>query len=140
MSTTTAMRPDSRPSVERPVVQHRPQDFDRALAQRIRTLREEQGMTQMEFAAEIGVTYQQAHKYEKGINRVSGGRLYSIARALGVPVAELLDGLDDKPVKETASRRHVQDMLRAYLTLPEGQQRALRELAYALNHANDGRG
>jgi transcriptional regulator with XRE-family HTH domain len=137
MSTTTALRPAG---IDRPKGQPRPQDFDRALAQRIRTLREEQGMTQLEFAAEIGVTYQQAHKYEKGINRVSGGRLFTIARALGTPVAELLDGLDVKPVKETGSRRHLQDMLKAYLTLPEGQQRALRELAYALKHANEGLG
>ena len=42
------------------------------------------GLTQQQMADLIGVTYQQAHKYEKGINRVAAGRLYSIARALGV--------------------------------------------------------
>jgi transcriptional regulator with XRE-family HTH domain len=44
------------------------------------------GLTQQQMADLIGVTYQQAHKYEKGINRVAAGRLYSIARALGVEV------------------------------------------------------
>jgi transcriptional regulator with XRE-family HTH domain len=33
----------------------------------------------------IGVSYQQAHKYERGVNRVSAGRLFEIARALNAP-------------------------------------------------------
>ena len=40
------------------------------------------GLTQQQLAEMIGVTYQQAHKYERGINRVSAGRLFEIARAL----------------------------------------------------------
>jgi transcriptional regulator with XRE-family HTH domain len=44
------------------------------------------GLTQQQMAELIGVTYQQAHKYEKGINRVAAGRLYSIAQTLGVEV------------------------------------------------------
>jgi transcriptional regulator with XRE-family HTH domain len=34
------------------------------------------GLTQQQLADLIGVTYQQAHKYERGINRVAAGRLY----------------------------------------------------------------
>ena len=41
----------------------------------------------------IGVTYQQAQKYEKGINPVGVGRLYRIAQALGVEVGYFLEGL-----------------------------------------------
>ena len=37
----------------------------------------------------IGVTYQQAHKYETGINRISAGRLYQIAQALGVALSAI---------------------------------------------------
>jgi transcriptional regulator with XRE-family HTH domain len=36
------------------------------------------GLTQQQLAEMIGVTYQQAHKYERGINRVSAGRLFEI--------------------------------------------------------------
>ena len=42
------------------------------------------GLTQHQVSELIGITYQQAHKYEKGINRVAAGRLYQIAQALGV--------------------------------------------------------
>ena len=48
---------------------------------RIRERRIMLGLTQQQLAEMIGVTYQQAHKYERGINRVSAGRLFQIARA-----------------------------------------------------------
>ena len=47
---------------------------------RIRERRIMLGLTQQQLAEMIGVTYQQAHKYERGINRVSAGRLFEIAR------------------------------------------------------------
>ena len=37
------------------------------------------GLTQQQLAEMIGVTYQQAHKYERGINRVSAGYMRSRA-------------------------------------------------------------
>jgi DNA-binding XRE family transcriptional regulator len=60
----------------------RPQDVDRYVGARIRERRIMLGLTQQQMAELIGVAYQDAHKYEKGINRVAAGRLYSIARAL----------------------------------------------------------
>ena len=44
------------------------------------------GLTQQQMAELIGVTYQQAHKYEKGINRIAGRRLSRIAQGLGVEI------------------------------------------------------
>jgi transcriptional regulator with XRE-family HTH domain len=32
------------------------------------------------------VAFQQAHKYEHGLSRISAGRLFQIATALGVPI------------------------------------------------------
>jgi transcriptional regulator with XRE-family HTH domain len=55
------------------------------------------GLTQQQMAELIGVTYQQAHKYEKGINRVAAGRLYSIARALGVEVGYFYEAVLCRP-------------------------------------------
>src|SRR5437016_3066323 len=46
---------------------------------RIRERRIMLGLTQQQLAEMIGVTYQQAHKYERGINRVSAGRLFDHA-------------------------------------------------------------
>jgi DNA-binding XRE family transcriptional regulator len=46
---------------------------DNHIAGRIRERRIMLGLTQQQLAEMIGVTYQQAHKYERGINRVSAG-------------------------------------------------------------------
>jgi transcriptional regulator with XRE-family HTH domain len=42
------------------------------------------GLTQTELARRIGVTCQQLHKYERGINRVAAGQLFKLAAALNV--------------------------------------------------------
>jgi transcriptional regulator with XRE-family HTH domain len=56
------------------------------------------GLTQQQFADCIGVTYQQAHKYEKGLNRISAARLLEICKALGNwSVAEALTGIGGPP-------------------------------------------
>jgi transcriptional regulator with XRE-family HTH domain len=78
---------------ERRVGRSRAQDVDRYIGARIRARRIMLGLTQQQMAELVGVTYQQAHKYEKGINRVSAGRLYSIAQALGVEVSYFFEGL-----------------------------------------------
>src|SRR5882762_8511128 len=54
--------------------------IDDHVGKRIRERRVMLGLTQQQLAELIGVTYQQAHKYERGINRVSAGRLFELAR------------------------------------------------------------
>ncbi len=67
--------------------------IDDHVGARIRERRIMLGLTQQQLAEMIGVTYQQAHKYERGINRVSAGRLYEIARVLNAPVVYFYEGL-----------------------------------------------
>ncbi len=74
-------------------------DIEKHIGDRIRERRLLLGLTQQELADAIGVTYQQAHKYEKGINRVSAGRLLDIANQLGVSVNFFYDGLDSDNVE-----------------------------------------
>jgi transcriptional regulator with XRE-family HTH domain len=45
------------------------------------------GMSQERLADQIGVTFQQVQKYEKGTNRIGASRLQAIAGVLAVPVA-----------------------------------------------------
>ncbi len=44
-------------------------------------------MSQEKLADELGITFQQVQKYEKGTNRISASRLQHIAHLLEVPVA-----------------------------------------------------
>jgi transcriptional regulator with XRE-family HTH domain len=41
----------------------------------------------------LGLTFQQVQKYEKGVNRIGAGRLYEIARILGVPIDFFYEGV-----------------------------------------------
>jgi transcriptional regulator with XRE-family HTH domain len=52
----------------------------------IKRIREARGMSQMELAEEVGVSFQQIQKYEKGINKISVERIQQIAKALGTSV------------------------------------------------------
>lgn len=59
---------------------------DKKIGSRIQELRIAMGMSRHQLADKIGVTHQQTQKYEKGINRISAGRLYQIATALSKQV------------------------------------------------------
>ena len=71
-------------------------DVDHCVSLRIRQRRIMLGLTQQQMAELIGVTYQQAHKYETGINRISAGRLYQISRALGVEISYFYEEVDSE--------------------------------------------
>src|SRR6516164_2045702 len=47
-----------------------------------------------------GVSYQQAHKYEHGINSVSAGRLLEIARALRAPITYFYEGIGEEDPRQ----------------------------------------
>ena len=119
--------PHSRPTVE-------PRDIDRHVGARIRARRVILGFTQQQLADLIGVTYQQAHKYERGINRVSAGRLYMIARVLGVPVSFFFDEIEAEPDRlERPRERMCLELARNFAQIPdERHQAALSQLARAL--------
>ena len=68
-------------------------NVERHVAARIRERRVMLGMSQQQLATLIQVTYQQAHKYEVGVNHISAGRLFQIAAALGVDVAYFFAGV-----------------------------------------------
>jgi transcriptional regulator with XRE-family HTH domain len=52
-------------------------------------------MTQGEVAGQLGLTFQQLQKYEKGVNRISASRLQHLSQILEVPAPFFFaDGLD----------------------------------------------
>lgn len=63
-----------------------PDPVDCHVGARIRMRRLEQGVSQEKLAEGLGLTFQQVHKYEKGMNRVGASRLALIARLLEVDV------------------------------------------------------
>ena len=110
------------------------QNIDSYVGTRIRERRVMLGLTQQQLADLIGVTYQQAHKYERGINRVSAGRLYEVAQVLSVPVSYFFDGLQGDDSRAISPReRMCLELARNFAQIPnERHQEALSQLARVL--------
>lgn len=64
-----------------------PNQIDINVGARIRLHRMRLGFSQSKLAEQLGVTFQQVQKYEKGMNRVGASRLQAIAGVFDVPVA-----------------------------------------------------
>jgi transcriptional regulator with XRE-family HTH domain len=116
----------------------RSQDIDRYVGARIRERRIMLGLTQQQLADLIGVTYQQAHKYERGINRVSAGRLFEVSQVLSVPVSYFFDGLEQETDRAISPReRMCLELARNFAQIPnERHQEALSQLARVLAAAD----
>lgn len=93
------------------------------------------GLTQQQLAEMIGVTYQQAHKYERGINRVSAGRLFEMARALSAPITYFFEGIaGGGPQQITPRQRMLLEIARNFAEIKnEKHQEAMSQLARALS-------
>lgn len=57
---------------------------------KLRSIRRQRNLSQVTVAKEIGITYQQLHKYESGENRISLARALDICHALGITITELV--------------------------------------------------
>ncbi len=113
------------------------------VGKRIRQRRWMVGITQAQLAAAVGIKFQQIQKYETGANRVSASRLWEIAQALKMPVADFFDEMDGsaeeggrsdlrQPLKDD---RQAQELVRCYQALPENQRLRLLDLARVLSDA-----
>jgi transcriptional regulator with XRE-family HTH domain len=72
-----------------------PNPIDVHVGTRIRMRRMLVGMSQEKLGEQLGLTFQQVQKYEKGTNRVSASRLFHVAQVLGVTVQYFYEDLPD---------------------------------------------
>src|SRR5262244_3396452 len=103
----------------------KPDSIDVEVGQRIRIQRLQSGLSQMTLAEQLGVTFQQVQKYEKGVNRVGAGRLTKIAKVLGVPVSTFFGAQDATSAIERTDRGGASSSPLKLLTVP-GALRLLR--------------
>ena len=109
-----------------------PQDME--VGRRIRARRLARDMSQTDLATQLGLTFQQVQKYEKGTNRVGAGRLKRIAEILDAPITYFYS-VSDQPASKTADILGFVDnartlrLIRAYSRIENPQlQQALLEL------------
>lgn len=73
-----------------------PDPVDVHVGQRVRARRKMLGLSQTQLGKELGVTFQQVQKYERGTNRIGSSRLFRLSSALDVPVAYFFEGAETK--------------------------------------------
>lgn len=64
---------------------------DIQIGQKIREFRLQAGVTQEKLAEELGITFQQIQKYERGVTKVNLGKLQQLAQAFKVPVSAFFE-------------------------------------------------
>lgn len=77
---------------------------DLVLAGNIRTLREQQNLTQQDMSKSLGVSLQQFQKYENGKNRISASRIIEISRLLNTTPNFLLGWSSEMTVSEKTNQ------------------------------------
>jgi transcriptional regulator with XRE-family HTH domain len=122
----------------------RPSPIDVHVGSRIRLRRTLLGMSQERLGDQLGLTFQQVQKYERGINRVGASRLFDLARVLDVPISFFFDDMPDGLAgsagggsrralgmadaqdafgDDTMTRRETLELVRAYYRISDPNQR-----------------
>ncbi len=102
--------------------------MDKIVGQKLRELRTQQGMTQQDLAAVLDLSYQQVQKYESGTNRISAGKLYFFAKALGAKVSDFYDSKHFQNVDTSIDRAKMRDRIEDFDGLSPNIKLALTNL------------
>ena len=110
----------------------KPDPIDVHVGQRVRARRQVLGLSQSQLGAELGVTFQQVQKYERGTNRIGSSRLFRISRVLDVPISYFFDeysgevsgrAMDAVGEAGGVPRRETDALVRAYYRIREPRLR-----------------
>ena len=130
-----------------------PHPIDVHVGRRLRARRRLLGLTQEALASAVDIKFQQIQKYESGSNRISASRLWSLAKALEVPVSYFFEGmngsepeldrnlreeyaLENLPAAEILDEKETIDLVRCYYQLEKEPRRRLLDLARAMTGSN----
>ena len=79
-----------------------PHPIDIHVGSRVYLRRNLLGLSQGTLGKDIGVSFQQVQKYERGVNRIGASRLFILSRVLDVPVSFFFE---DMPSDAATARR-----------------------------------
>ena len=80
-----------------------PHPVDVTVGNRVREMRIRKGLSQQALGDQVGVSFQQIQKYERGTNRMGSSRLIQIADVLDVPVSTFFEGLGKSEATNVSS-------------------------------------
>lgn len=83
-----------------------PNPVDVHIGKRIRMRREMLGLSQEKLSKMLGITFQQVQKYERGMNRIGGSRLWDISRILDVEIGFFYEEMDTN-TRQNSPRHYI---------------------------------
>ncbi|MNY08963.1 Helix-turn-helix domain protein [compost metagenome] len=108
-------------------------EFDVAVGQRLKAARIESGVSQSEVASQLGLTFQQIQKYERGLNRMPAAHYRKLNEILGLDLSDLLMVSHSRsPFADFARQQGAQELARAFLTLSSSQRKLVLQMTKAL--------
>ena len=99
---------------------------------RMRAARKSKGMTQSEISQKTGLDQAYISRLENGTAEGSPAQILSIARAIGVPIAQLYDDQDETAKKVADLSDEAIEFARAWQALPAEQKAAMKAAVEAL--------
>jgi len=105
-----------------------PDPIDIHVGQKVRARRKMLNLSQTQLGKELGVTFQQVQKYERGTNRIGSSRLFRMSMALDVSVAYFFEGAETKlpgyndalsNVEDTYDRLETKELVQAYYRIAD---------------------
>jgi transcriptional regulator with XRE-family HTH domain len=99
-----------------------PTVVDQHVGARVRAARLEAGKSQTEVAESLGLTFQQVQKYEKGMNRISAGKLHELSRLFDIPVQFFFEGMAGAVSRRGDSKRAALDPLTRFGGTSDGMK------------------
>ncbi len=116
-----------------------PNPIDIHVGSRLKLRRTMVGMTQEKLGDQLGVTFQQVQKYEKGANRIGASRLQEIARILTVPVAYFFEDAKEHAEPERGLDYGFAEDHGTSFDLPQAATGEAHALAKAFSRISDAR-
>ncbi len=97
------------------------------LGKKIKQLRLDRALTQTELGKRIGVSYRQIQKYKNGSNHILASRLYDLAKALSINIADFFTDMHADSYE--AYDKEVLKLVKGY---NEIKSKRLRSVVYTL--------
>jgi transcriptional regulator with XRE-family HTH domain len=96
---------------------------DKYIGQKIKERRMSLGITQATLGKTDGISFQQKHKYEKGITKILASRLYRFSKVLKVDIGYFFEGIDRKINLINDNKKALKDVQELNSDVIRGQDR-----------------
>jgi transcriptional regulator with XRE-family HTH domain len=114
-----------------------PDPIDISVGAKLAEYRKRRGLTQSDLSKQVGLTFQQIQKYEKGNNRISAGKLLRFAKILNVRVETFFPNNGGPELTQEEINREKNELASSYLMMDKQRQYTFLNIVRSLAHLEE---